>query len=1018
MTALARTFYPCRLRWLAAGIAWLLAHIAAPTLAADLAERVRFNEQIRPILSDKCFQCHGPDEKTREADLRLDDRTAAVDFGAIAPGMPEASEILARITTDDPDLRMPPASAKKTPLTAAEIELLRRWIAEGAEYEGHWAFLPLRDDPPPAVQDSDWVRNPIDQFVLARLERAGLAPSRTADRATLIRRVYLDLVGLLPEASEVRRFVDDEDPLAYERMVDRLLASPHYGERWGRYWLDQARYADSNGYSIDGEREMWPYRDWVIQALNEDMPFDQFTVEQLAGDLLPEPSKAQLVASGFHRNTLINQEGGTDREQFRVESVMDRVNTTGAVWLGLTIGCAQCHSHKFDPISQQEYYRFLAFFNSSADVSNVGPTIEVVRGEMFGVPIQTDPPPLAGEALAKRQAAWEAETRRRLEATLPEASATPAEWEPAEYGEATANDVAAFERQDDNSLLTTDQTPAHATYRIELRTALPQVAAIRLRTLTDSSLPQNGPGRAGNGNFVLTNVRLRQAGVERRIARTWADHEQPGYPIADVLDNDGKSGWAINVGPNSTAKMNAPREAIFVLDKPAAEGEALELSLEHGLHATYLIGRFAIELSATAPPLPRGDDDLLLAALRTESSQRSDADKARLQAAFERDEPRARPRDKRSDPNVARPMIMNELASPRPTYLLTRGDFTRPDKDSGPLLPGVPRAIAPSLAVNEAAGSNRLDLARWLVDPRNPMTPRVTMNRVWMRYFGRGLVTTEEDFGTQGTPPTHPDLLDWLGGELIRRGWNMKQMHRLIVTSATYRQDSRPRADLQEIDPRNLLLARQERVRLNAEAVRDAALSASGLLSRTLGGPSVRPPQPDGVYAFTQVAKRWNAEQGGDRYRRALYTFFYRSAPYPLFTTFDAPDFQSVCTRRGRSNTPLQSLTLANDAAFLEMAQGLAVRLLREQTSDASDPWAERIDRAFVLSLCRQPSEVERSTLRGYVERQLAEFDADSDAADKLLSRELRELAAPADGAALVCLARVVLNTDNFITRE
>ncbi|MCA9210512.1 MAG: DUF1553 domain-containing protein, partial [Planctomycetales bacterium] len=348
---------------------------------------------------------------------------------------------------------------------------------------------------------------------------------------------------------------------------------------------------------------------------------------------------------------------------------------------------------------------------------------------------------------------------------------------------------------------------------------LPQVAAIRLRTLTDKSLPQNGPGRAGNGNFVLTNVRLRQAGVERRIARTWADHEQPGYPIVDVLDNDGKSGWAINVGANSTAKMNSPHEAIFVLDKPAAGDEALELLLEHGLHATYLIGRFAIELSATVPPLPRGDDDLLLAALRTESAQRSDADKARLQAAFERDEPRARPRDKRSDPNVARPMIMNELASPRPTYLLTRGDFTRPDKDSGQLLPGVPQAIAPPLTVDEAAGSNRLDLARWLVDPQNPLTPRVTMNRVWMRYFGRGLVTTEEDFGTQGTPPTHPDQLDWLGGELIRRGWSMKQMHRLIVTSATYRQDSRPRADLQEVDPRNLLLARQERVRLNAEAV-------------------------------------------------------------------------------------------------------------------------------------------------------------------------------------------------------
>ncbi len=803
---------------------------SAPTRAG---EGRKFNRDIRPLLSDRCFYCHGPDEKKREAKLRLDTREGATAEHdgevAIVPGHPEKSALLDRITSHDRDEVMPPPKAKKPRFTEAEIATLRRWIAEGAEYEGHWSFLPLSKEPPPPVKDAAWGRNGLDRFILARLEREGIAPSPEADRATLIRRVSLDLTGLLPSPEETEAFIRDASPDAYEKLVERLLASPHFGERWGRHWLDQARYADSNGYSIDGERTMWPYRDWVIKALSDDVPFDRFTIEQLAGDLLPNPTKAQLIATGFHRNTLINQEGGTDAEQFRVEAAIDRVNTTGAVWLGLTVGCAQCHSHKFDPISQREFYELFAFFNQGEDKNSVGATVSVLRGELFGKPVKVAPSTPAAD-LAKLQAAWEAKELPTLE---------------------------------------------------------------------------------------------------------------------------------------KKAKLDpqTPRE------------------------------KFAELKGAQA----------LVAALRVLPVERAAEEKKVVQAAFEKAEPKAK---KKPDPNVATAMVMRDLKQPRETFLLTRGDFTRPDKERGELTPGAIRAIAPAL--EPKPGRTRLDLARWLVSPENPLTPRVTMNRIWMRYFGRGLVETEEDFGAQGSAPTHPELLDWLAREFMEGGsgapplrlaaeaagrrfhpWSMKAMHRLIVTSATYRQSSNARPDAAAKDPRNLLLARQERLRVEAEIIRDAALCASGLLDRRIGGPSVRPPQPDGVYAFTQTAKAWVADTGPDRYRRALYTMFYRSAPYPLFGTFDAPDFQQVCTRRVRSNTPLQSLTLANDPAFLEIAKALGARVLREMPGESDEA---QLRRAFALTLCREPKPDELAALTAYARRQ------------------------PKDP--LAAAARVLFNTDNFITRE
>ena len=915
------------------------------------AEDVQFNRDIRPILSNKCFLCHGPDEKKRKADLRLDQRDGALadlgGYSAVVPGKPDESELLARVLAHaDPSELMPPPDSNRGQLTPKEVSLLRGWIEQGAPYQGHWAFEPVAHM---AVPDS-WTGNPIDYFVERRLKEAGVTPSAPTDPETLLRRLSLDLTGLLPGLEQQQSFLET----GLEATVDRLLASPHFGERWGRHWLDQARYADSHGYSIDGDRQMWPFRDWVIKALNDDLPFDQFTIEQLAGDLLPGRSKAQHVASAFHRNTLINQEGGSDREQFRVESVIDRVNTTAAVWLGLTVGCAQCHTHKFDPITQREYYQLFAFFNNTEDANSTGSTVEVEEYEI----LENAPEPPALKVLPPGKA----------------------KWNPVRYQSAFTSSGKPLHLQEDNSLLVDRAAGMNDSYRVRATTSLDRVAALRLRVLPDESLPRNGPGTAANGNFVLTKLRVEIEGKPAVVSHAFADHEQPGYPITGALDHDENSGWAINVGGAQKATMNAPHEAVFIFSEPLKpKGELLEITMEHTRNESYLIGRFSIEVSSTIPPAPAA-------------------------------KPAAGPK-----PRKGKVMVMKELPRPRQTFLFTRGDFTRPNKDMGEILPGTLSEVRPALRQGTGRAT-RLDLARWLIHPENPLTPRVTTNRIWMRYFGRGLVETEEDFGTQGTPPSHPHLLDYLSQRFVREGWSMKKLHRLIVTSQTYQRSSHARPDLAEVDPGNYLLARQNRLRLDAEIVRDAALCASGLLTPKVGGPGVYPPQPADIYAFTQSRKNWKTSTGADRYRRGMYIFFYRSAPYPLLQTFDAPDFQTTCTRRVNSNTPLQALTVANDPAFLELAQGLAERLLRELPSAHI---TTRIERAYQLALSRFPSGEEQNLLADYFEAQASDFANDTGAASQLTTDAMKE--GPenfARSAALVCVARAILNTDNFITRE
>lgn len=804
MFALAMCFRGCLGRLSIAGsIAAALACLAGSSAAAA---EIDFNRDIRPILSNNCFRCHGPDEAKREADLRLDTfegATAELASGrAIEPHSVADSVIIARIESGDSSERMPPPDSELT-LSPKQIELLKQWIAQGAKYEAHWAFQPLRTAAIERVSNPAWPQSAIDAFVMAKLDEHHLSPSPSAARRVLQRRLYLDLIGLPPSIEDVREFAEDTRPDAVDRLIDRLLASPRYGERWGRHWLDQARYADTNGYSIDSERSIWPYRDWVIRAVNDDMPFDQFSIEQLAGDLLPKASPAQLVATGFHRNTLVNQEGGTDPEQFRNEAVVDRVNTTGAVWLGLTVGCAQCHHHKYDPLSQREYYQLFAFFNSDQDINSITPTLSL---------------------------------------------ATPAQ-----------------------------ETELDA---IEAEIGLVKNAILQL------SAPIHG-----------------------------AQEEQ----------------------------LKRLNEELKNLEKRKKNAQSKTLSS----------------------------------------------------------------------------MVMRQLAKPRESFVHIRGDFLRHGEA---VQPDVPAAVPPKLST-EAATANRLELARWLVSPENPLVARVIVNRNWGHFFPLGLVETENDFGIQGTPPTHPALLDWLALELRDGGWSIKRLHRQIVGSATYQQSSAAREDLESIDANNKLLARQSRLRVEAEIVRDCGLQASGLVDNRLGGPSVYPPQPDGVYAFTQNKAPWPTSKGGDRFRRGMYTFFRRSAPYPTLTTFDTPRFDTTCTRRVRSNTPLQSLTQANDVASLEMATALGRRLW-EHPGDT----AARIELAFEVCLARVPASEEAASLEAYWNAQQQQFANDSKAADALLSSlsaqpgwpklSTGQLEPDSQRAAWIMVARVMMNLDEFVTRE
>lgn len=1125
-------------------------------------DAVDYNRHVRPILARNCFACHGQDDAHRKAGLRLDDRDSAtreLKTGniAVVPGKPEESELIRRLITDIPEERMPPEETGNH-LTPEEVATLRRWIEQGARYDPHWAFVKPVEPAIPAVRDSAWPRNPIDNFVLAELEAHGRKPNPEADPYTLLRRLSLDLRGLPPTPEEVQEFVKDSSPDAYEKWVDRYLADPAYGERWARVWLDLARYADSAGYGSDPLRTIWRYRDWVIDAFNRNLPYDQFTIEQLAGDLLPNPTLDQKIATAFHRNTMTNTEGGTDDEEFRVAAVKDRVDTTFQVWMGLTMGCAKCHSHKYDPVSMTEYYRVFAIFNQTADNDQpseapviAAPTPDILRQTER---IETRIAELRRELekprsdVAEEQAAWEARLR------------ADADWVVLKPDEARSHGGATLKPLDDSSLRAEGPNPERDTYTVSAVTTLPGVTAFRLEVIPDPMLPNQGAGRASDGNFVLNQftvtaepadrpnqkpiarfVRIELPGQNRilslaevqvfrdginvalkgeakqsstafdgparlaidgntdgnyqnksvthtnaeanpwwelrlaeavpveeivlwnrtdgalgnrlanftisllddsrrvvwqetrsdfpnpsmslspsgkrsvKLTRAFADFSQYEFPITDALTGKGK-GWA--VGP----LVKSPHVAFFVADSPLPDApQRLTFRLEHRYSQPgFNIGRFRLSVTNDPRVIERAAvPNDVLAILDTPPEKRTPEQSAKLAAYYRSQTPLLKPlRDEIAKLEQSRPKpptvpVMQELPpnQRRTTHVLVKGNHLV----KGEVVePGVPAAFHPL----PAQPITRLTLAHWLMSEDNPLTARVAVNRWWAQIWGDGLMPSEEDWGTQGDVPTHPQLLDWLAVEYRRLGWDTKALLKLIVTSATYRQSSKVTPEMLAIDPHNRLLGRGPRFRLEAEMVRDQALALSGMLCRKIGGPSVFPPQPPGLWQAAFNGERtWPTSTGPDRYRRGIYTFWRRTVPYPSMATFDATSRETCTIRRVRTNTPLQAFVTLNDPVYVELAQALARRIVREGGRTTT----ERAEFGLRLCLGRPPRPEQVQEIVGLVEAERQHYAARPDEARKLAADPLGPLAEGADPvelAAWTVAANVLLNLDGVLTKN
>ncbi len=1160
---------------------------------------VDFNRDIRAILSENCFACHGPDEKARKAKLRFDVKEDAFKPAksgdvAIVPGDPTHSTLLARIMSkDEDDVMPPPKSGKK--LTPAQIEKLRRWIAEGAQWQEHWAFKTPQRPPVPEVKNKRWVRNEIDSFVAARLEKEKLSPAKDADETTRIRRASLDLTGLPPTVEEVDAFLADKSPQAYEKLVDRLLDSPRYGEHMAKYWLDGARYADSHGYHIDSQRDIWAYRDWVINAFNANKPFDQFTVEQLAGDLLPNPTREEKIGSGYVRCNMSTGEGGVIEAEYASKYAFDRVETTSTIWLGLTLVCARCHTHKYDPIAQKEYYGMYAFFNSLDE--------PVMDGN------KPNPDPFLKLPSDEQRSRMDAlknhinEGQAKIDAPVPELDQAQATWvnrwhEKLRAGwtildptslKSTATNGAELRLLEDQSVLATGANPEQDVYELTFKPGAGQLAALRLETLPHTSLPKEGASRAEDGKFQLSEFQaeLITPGADEdgkppepkklKFALAIADAAEGDNRLDRAVDGNTDSGWVAD------AKLAAePRTALFVLDEPvkvtsdaellvrlrfeaskdrraighfrigAGRGEELarqlnpprfakwqvigpfkseglksgldkvyapekEIDLEkafpgvreeirwkergdladgkthlfvnelHGVHGVFylyrtiqLAGPAKVELSLRADDLfklwvneqlvlerddaeqdkgvsskvtvdlKQGENRILvkvvnhqgakyfafnktfsdtetltreIAAILSASGQPAGDWAERVRPAYRRQFSAEfkeliekvetwREEEAALDREIPTTIIAKELDKPRDTMLLMRGDY---DKPGDRVEPGVPAILTP---FPPDAPRNRLGLAKWLVDPAHPLTARVTVNRLWQQFFGVGLVKTAEDFGVQGEAPSHPELLDWLATELVRSGWDVKHVQRLILTSATYRQSSQASPQLRARDPENRLLARGPRFRADGEVIRDSVLFVSGLLVEKQGGRSVRPYEPPGLWEAVSFnnSQKYVPDVGEGNYRRSLYTYWKRQSPPPNMLIFDAPTREYCIARRPRTNTPLQALALLNDPQFVEASHAFAERILLEGGESAES----RIAYAFRCATARKPSTAEMKVLREVLAQQLADFANDQTAAERLLSVGAFKAKAELDRrelAAWTTIASMILNLDETVTK-
>ncbi|MEO2015088.1 MAG: PSD1 and planctomycete cytochrome C domain-containing protein [Fuerstiella sp.] len=995
------------------------------------AVEIEFNRDVRPILSNHCFTCHGPDTATREADLRLDKRAAALqeaDSGesAIVPGNVHASELFRRITSDDADERMPPVDGPKQ-LDAKQIAILKAWIEQGAEYQQHWAFVAPQQPEVPDAGSSVLPHNDIDRFVLSRLQRAGKERAPEATNETLTRRVAFDLTGLPPTIEEIDAFLTDRSPGAFERMVDRYFGSSAYGEHMARHWLDLARYADTNGYQYDTEREQWVWRDWVIDAYNRNIPFDEFTIHQLAGDLLPNATPQQRLATGFNRNHGITIEGGIIDEEYRTEYVMDRLVTTGEVWLGLTIGCARCHDHKFDPISQKEFYQAYAYFNQVPE-----------RGMRGFTPSERIPSPLVSStqefdaqlAKLKAELARPINVDQLLEEWAKRIAASPkGGWHILTPLTMTSSGGSTLTKLDDNSFVAGGANPRQDVYEITATTRATALTAVRLEALTHESLPGGGPGRHSNSNFVLTGFELAATSLQDpsktqtvSFARAIADYSQSGYEVAKAINGvSGNSGWAVD-GPTRKEKATAA----FIASAPFGYegGTKLVFRLRHEANfATHAVGRPRLSITSDAAEtlsLEGVPADVRQIATKLKTL-RSDSESERLRIYFlQHDDPnkalqqRIAAMEKQKATAFPATMIMQDMAEPRATHVLNRGEYNSPTEQVSANVP----AVFPPLPKD--APTNRLGFAKWLVEPGHPLTARVAVNRYWQRLFGVGLVKTSEDFGVQGELPSHPDLLDWLALEFVRSGWDVKHIQRLMITSATYRQTSHVGAAAYQQDPENRLLSRGPRMRLDGEEIRDAALATGGLLVQRLGGKSVYPYQPKGLWLELNnrpgYSKAYPTGSNDDLYRRSMYTFWKRTVPSPMLKTFDAPEREFCTVRRSRTNTPLQALLLLNGPQFVESARHLGQRMMTQEGRTIDD----RIAYGFRLVTARMPNDEELSLLRDAYDIALKRCKNNHAETLKLLQvgeSSFDPKLNSAQLAAFVSVARLLMNLNEAITK-
>ena len=1009
----------------------------------DAVQSVDFARDIQPIFKANCDKCHGAAKASSY--LRLDTKQVAMKM--ISPGNSKDSRLLHRILGEGGEARMPMGGEALKP---EQIALIKRWIDEGAVWpdsasvkiDQHWAFI--KPERPGIPTTKFKTRNPIDNFVFSMLEQKGLAPSPEADKATLLRRLSLDLIGLPPSPKELDAFLADNSPNAYEKAVDRLLASEHYGERWGRWWLDVARYADTNGYEKDRARSIWPYRDYVIKAFNQNMPFNQFTIEQLAGDLLPNATLDQKVATGFLRNSMLNEEGGVDPEQFRTEGLIDRVDATGKAFLGLTVACAQCHTHKFDPIPHREYYQFFAFLNSDdePDLEVPDEKVNKKRAEISGKihDVEMSLRTRTGRTPEDLVAAWEAKAKQNQ-----------IKWTPIDDANIFAAFGVKFDKMEDGSFIAKGDNATANNYIVKAKSKVKGITGFRIDLIADSNLPRGGPGRAADGSLYFSEFIAEAAPVSKPdalekigLATASADMSRLDYPVSNIIDGNMKTHWSNDFGP---IKRNQSRNIVITTKNPVGfdEGTAFVFQLAEKFDESISwgkpnIGRFKI--SVTTDPNPTADvvPAHVRKILEIPSAQRTSEHHKELFSHYRTTVSEWAEDNKKIDDLMKDwpygPITLSLAKRPqsRSTHIFKRGDYKNHGEE---VTPNTPSFLHP---FPKDAPRNRLGLAQWIVDKNNPLTSRVIVNRMWQQYFGQGLVLTPEDFGNRCEKPSHPELLDWLAivlrdgiSDLVLRNadartapqsqirnpqWNMKSIHKLIVTSATYRQSSKITPQLQEKDAYNKWLARAPRMRVESEIVRDVALSAGGLLSQKIGGPSVYPPIPDGVLSLGYGAQLpWPTDKGEDRYRRGMYTFWKRNVPYPSLSVFDSPNGDFSCPRRVQSNTPLQALTTLNDVMFMEAAQGLALRTWKE--GGATDQ--EKLAYAFRLCTGRKPDAFEVSEFLKLLNSQRAEFKGKTSSAVYVTSLDVNNIPDGMDLHELApwtMVARVLLNMDETITKE